>query len=136
MLEPRELEGGNQQHRYRRLMVMRMFSAALIALALLLAGGCGDDPEEAQPAGGAAEGSEDGRVQVFTHCGWYEIEFDGRMWSPTSIRRGSMPEGTDGMSTPGVATVDGDVLTFTADSGLVVEFGPAPADLEPVPGCD
>jgi len=48
-----------------------------------------------------------------------------------------MPEGTDSMATDGTFELMGtDELLFRADSGLEVRYRPAPADLEPVPGCD
>ncbi len=74
---------------------------------------------------------------VFTHCGFYEVDFAGMSWTPSSIERGSMPEGTDSMATEGTFELIGpDEALFRANSGLEVRFKLAPADLEPVPGCD
>lgn len=76
-------------------------------------------------------------VTIFTHCGFYEVDFAGSSWTPSSIERGSMPEGTDSMATEGTFELVGSgELLFRADSGLEVSFVPAPPDLEPVPGCD
>lgn len=76
-------------------------------------------------------------VTVFTHCGFYEVDFAGMRWTPSSIERGSMPEGTDSMATEGTFELIGpDELLLRANSGLEVSFMAAPADLEPVPACD
>ncbi len=105
----------------------------LIALALLLLTACGssqpDPGDDGQPLTGE-------RTSIFTHCGFYEIEVDGTVWTPESIERGAYPEGTGFNVTEGIASVVGEKLLFRADSGLEVTFVPAPDGLPPVPGCD
>ena len=103
-------------------------------LAILIVAACGTSPTSSSATPEAASSAP---LTVFTHCGFWEITFDGRTWTPTSIDRGDMPEGSDSMATPGIANVvSTDRLVFTADSGLVVEFAPAPPELDPIPGCD
>jgi hypothetical protein len=89
----------------------------------------------AQPA--TTSVAERHAATVFTHCGFYEVDFAGMSWTPSSIERGSMPEGTDSMATEGTFELIGpDVVLFRANSGLEVRFMPAPEDLEPIPACD
>ena len=103
------------------------------ALALLIIAGCATPI--AQPT--SASVGERHAATVFTHCGFYEIDFADMRWTPSSIERGAMPEGTGSMATEGTFELVGpDELLFRADSGLEVTFKPAPVDLEPVPGCD
>ncbi len=106
----------------------------LIVLALLLAGSCAAPPPD---VGQAPDPGAQYAATVFTHCGFYEVDFAGVSWTPASIERGSMPVGTDGMATEGTfELVSNDALLFRADSGLEVRFAPAPSELEPIPACD
>lgn len=105
----------------------------LIVLALL-AVSCAAPPLD---VGQAPSPSQQYAATVFTHCGFYEVDFAGVSWTPASIERGSMPVGTDSMVTEGTfELVSSDELLFRADSGLEVRFAPAPSDLVPIPACD
>ncbi len=110
------------------------YSGAIVAAVLALScSPTGEPPVTDGPAPGAPIGE---RVTVFTHCGFYEMEFDGVVWTPDSIARGAFPPGTDPMATEGVIRRLGDKLVFLADSGLEVTYAPAPPDLPPEPPCD
>ena len=100
------------------------FVAALLTAIVLAACATSDTPLEGE------------RLTVFTHCGFYEVVYDGLTWTPESIDRGAFPPGTDSLATPGIARRVGDKLVFVADSGLEVTFAQAPPDLPPPPPCD
>jgi len=103
--------------------IRSVLAVTLTALTLAIsAGACGSANAE--------------ELNVYTHCGWYQITFEDQVWVPTNIALGSMPEGTDSMSTKGSVVRDGETLIFTAESGLEVVFELAAEDPEPVPPCD
>lgn len=101
-----------------------------IAVVLVVLAACAgaDSGATTEPAGEA--------MAIFTHCGFYEIEFAGAQWTPSSIERGSSPEGTGFNTTEGTIKLVGGKVHFVAESGLEVIYEPAPPDLPPVPGCD
>ncbi len=76
------------------------------------------------------------QIAIFTHCGFYEADFEGELWTPDSIERGDYPEGTGFNVTPGVMTRHAERALFRTDSGIEIWFKLAPADLPPPPPCD
>lgn len=105
----------------------------LLVATLVVAIGCTAVPRE--DASTSTTPAEPGRISVYTHCGFHEIEFGGVSWTPESIERGASPHGTGFNATEGVAEVVAGKLIFSADSGLQITFVPTPDDLPPVPGC-
>lgn len=76
-------------------------------------------------------------ITVFTHCGFYEVEWNGSIWTPISIERGSMPDGVDPMATTGhIELVDEDRARFTAGDLEVILANADEDDLAPIPPCD
>lgn len=128
---------GNRLDGRRRRTTMR-FRYVIGAIAISAVAACSSTPQISSPPDtGPTFPASPAPLTVFTHCGFWEIEYDGRLWTPDSIGRGDMPAGTDSMATTGsVILASHDQLRFTADSGLIVEFAPAPPDLDPIPGCD
>lgn len=104
--------------------------AIFVIVVLAACAGSGNTSPMSQVSVGADH------VTIFTHCGFYEFEHDGTIWTPESIERGSSPEGTGFNATDGIVSRVGEKLAFQADSGLTVTFAAAPPDLPPVPGCD
>ena len=108
-----------------------MQTAVGLMLLLVISACSAAAPAPSAPVAGAGE-----QHTIFTHCGFYETEFDGIRWTPDSIGRGTSPEGTGFNATIGTMTRQGDRALFETDTGLTIWFKPAPDDLPPIPPCD